>query len=104
MALNDIYNLAFGEPGFKARVIGGVIKAAFGVMVEAAGTANHANRLAWAMDVLANPQAEGGRMLVLALHDAALQANGNGATDAQIETAIATIIGFAPALTALGYG
>jgi hypothetical protein len=66
------------------------IIAAEAIRTEDAGTANHANRVAWAKTVFANPNSEAERMLwaVLAQNKNAALAEITGATDASVQTAV----------------
>ena len=57
---------------------------------EAAGTANHANRLKWAASVLQDPDSQAKRMLlaVLAQNSSVPIASITGAADATVQTAV----------------
>lgn len=60
------------------------------VRTEAGTVTNHAERLAWAKSVFANPEAEGNRMIwaVLAQNANATSAAIIGATDAAVQSAV----------------
>lgn len=70
------------------------VVAADAVRVESYGTANHANRLAWAKGVMQNPELAGDAMVwaVLAQNAAVPLANILGASDAAVQTAVAAAI------------
>lgn len=78
------------DAGFKTRVRVACIVAAHTIAGEAAGTTNHTNRLKWAASVMANPDAESTRMMwfVLAANKSSTIGQIQGATDAQIQTAV----------------
>jgi hypothetical protein len=99
----DIYNLAFGAPGFKSRVIGGCLKAAYAVLNEDPATENHVQRQAWALAVVADPMGEGTKMVYLVPTNADVQTNGELTSDNDIDYVIAVMIGSATMLAALGY-
>lgn len=106
MALQDIYDLTFQAEELRQRVHGACISAAVDVLNEDAGTANHANRLAWAKAVLV---AEPGNALIkhvyrFVLSNATVLAAGAEATDNDLQFVVNSIIGDADLLTALGYG
>lgn len=64
------------------------------VIVESAGTANHANRLKWAKRVFADPVSQGTLMLraVLAANSTATLAQINAASDATIQSAVTAAV------------
>lgn len=67
-----------------------VVIAAEKVRTESGATANHANRLAWAKAVFADPDGAARSMMwpVLAQNAAATLAQITGATDATVQTAV----------------
>ena len=78
------------DPVLSQRVQVAALVAADTIRAEAAGTANHAARLAWARSVLANPQSDQKKMLISVIIQkrALTQAQISGATDAQLQTAV----------------
>jgi len=85
----ELYGL-WSNSVLKNRVTVACIVAANTIRAEDGGTENHANRLAWAAQVFANPGMEADRMMmcVLAANNALTVAAITGATDAQIQTAV----------------
>ena len=87
MALVDIYNCWAGQSGLlKAKFIAACLKAAYDILNEDGGTANHANRLVWANVVLNGTVAEVEAAAMQHLRyaiasNATLQSVGDGATD-----------------------
>jgi hypothetical protein len=78
------------DPSLKEKVSAACLVAAEAVRVEDTGTANHANRLLWAKQVLVDPVKAGDDMLkaVLAANASAALASITGATDLTIQTAV----------------
>lgn len=54
MALNDIVTILEARGDFYNRVLGGVVQTAATIYAESPSTTNHAERYAWAQDVLKN--------------------------------------------------
>lgn len=106
MALQDIYNLAFGTPELKSRFIGAGLQMAYTIINEDAGTANHAARLEWAramvLDGQNGPVSE--NLYRLCLHNASVQMNGAASTDNDISWVVNFVISDADMLAAMGYG
>jgi len=91
MALVDIYNCWAGQSGLlKAKFLGACLVAAYAIINEDGGTANHANRLTWANVVLngtvADVEAEAMQHLRYAIaSNATLQSVGDAATDSDVQ-------------------
>lgn len=85
MSLQRIYDLAFGGPELRQRFIAARLKAAWSIRNESAATANHANRLAWANGIIADPEVRGDREYRLFLSNVTIQANGNASPDGDVE-------------------
>lgn len=90
MALLDIYNLYTERGGtIQARFEAAILKAAWNVYNEPAGTQNHAQRLAWATRMLDDAEASGKeakRFLRYAIAwNSVLQEQGEKTTDSDIE-------------------
>lgn len=91
MALADIYNCWAGQSGLlKAKFLGACLVASYAILNEDAGTANHANRLAWANAILtgtvADVEAKAMQHLRYAIaSNATLQAAGEAATDNDVQ-------------------
>jgi hypothetical protein len=98
MDLVAIYNCWAGENGLlRAKFIGGCLKAAYAILNEDAGTANHTNRLAWANAVMFGTQAEVEAKAMQHLRygivsNATLQSVGGEATTNDVEYIIASQI------------
>jgi hypothetical protein len=105
MALQDIYNLAFGAPELKSRFIGAGLQMAYTIINEDAGTANHAARLAWAKDMVLDGQngPVGENLYRICLHNATIQSSGAASTDSDINWVVNFVISDADMLAAIGY-
>ena len=92
--LQAIYGIVQPQHPVLGRVMGALMKAAWQVINEDAGTANHTNRLALAEKVINDPESIKGKVWRLFLSSATVQAQidnlDGGLTDAQIETVIIT--------------
>ena len=94
MATNlEIYNVAQSQM-LAARICGGLYKAASSVRAEAAGTANHANRLLWANAVMKEDQSGtmNKRFRILCAQNSTIAAAGETATDNDLDYVIATFL------------
>ena len=91
MALVDVYHAAVADSQVRQRVIGAALVAAGNIRGEAAGTANHANRLLWANALSADPVGVGTRLFHYMLRDATVLGvirDGTAITDEQVQTAV----------------
>jgi len=87
------YTELFGlrnDSDLRNRIIVACIIAAEGIMAEDAATTGHTQRMAWARQVFANPGNEADRMLmaVLAANNTLSTETIQGASDADIQTAV----------------
>lgn len=82
--------VASSDPTLNVKLRVAVVIAAEVVRTELVSTANHVNRLKWAMNVFQSPDAEAKRMIwaVLAQNAAATLASIVGASDATVQTAV----------------
>lgn len=97
MALNDIHNLLYGDGArpFRGRVRTTVLVAAGAILVEDVGTANHANRLAWAQGALGTVtglDAAAEKMLLGVAANSTIQANGDASSDGDIQWTVNSLI------------
>lgn len=85
----ELFDL-MNDSALRNRVSVACLVAAEAVRVEAAGTANHANRLIWAKTTFADARAAGERMLpaILAQNAALTRAQILAAADAALQTAV----------------
>ena len=77
------------------QVLGACVKGAWNIRNEDAGTANHANRLAWAAAILADKTMGRDKALEiygLVLSNAAIQADPDNATDNDVEFVVNSFI------------
>lgn len=93
MATYSELRTAFDDTTFRNRIATGLTDVAYQVLAESDGTANHANRLAYAFRVLENTQQEADRFAkaLLVKSKAATIAQILGATDTAIETEIKAV-------------
>ena len=96
MPLTDlIAGQAANDPQFVARVKAALAKACPAVQNESGGTANHAVRLTLVGRILSSPDGYAARFATYVACDATLYANNSsltGATDAQIENAVNSLL------------
>lgn len=96
MAYSDIYNAAtVADHSLRKQIAVAIHKAAVDVGNEAENTANHANRLHWANQVLANnegPQQMAGRWIWKVLENATIQSAPAAATDSDVQFVVNSIV------------
>lgn len=90
MATYDELLSAAGNTGLLNKVRMACVVSATAIMLEVAGTTNHANRLLWAKSVFSDTAAAGAKMMwpVLAQNKAFTLAQIVGADDATVQTAV----------------
>jgi len=90
----DEVNQAYGNDTLRQRVRVAIIITANNIRAEDPQTANHAQRLSWAVRAFANPEGEINKILwcVLAQNIAATLAAVTGASDAAIQSAVDTAV------------
>lgn len=82
------------DTNLRNRITAAVAIQADVVRLENVNTANHANRVIWAKQAFTNPEAVANQMMwgLLAINKAATVAQVQGATDASILTAVASLV------------
>lgn len=87
---SELYNLGSTDSALRNKVMVACIIAAEAIRIEDGGTANHSNRLIWAVRTLADPNSETTRMLwsILAQNSGATASQITNATDATIQSAV----------------
>lgn len=95
--LLQIYNILYGDDyrPLLNRTISAVLNAANAIVNEDPGTANHANRLAWAQAALASRDgltAATDEMFVGVCSNATIQMTGNDATDNDIQFVVNSLV------------
>lgn len=87
--LQELYNIRFNRDQLQNRTAAAMLKQAWGMIVEDPATANHANRVVWARDVIESDLTQ---MAYEAMGWVAksnqIQNNGAQATDNQVEAAV----------------
>lgn len=73
------------DPVMRQRTLGATLKAAYDIINEDPGTANHTERLAWAKSVLLAPDKYSLQMQAFVATNATVQINGGEATDNDIQ-------------------
>lgn len=92
MAYADIYNAAT-DPNWQGRCLVAMWKAAHDIMSEDPGTADHARRKAWAVNVLRDGTAITYKQLAMqVLRNAAIAGNPEAASDSDIQYQVNSII------------
>lgn len=96
MAYSDIYNAAtVADHSLRKQIAVAIHRAAVDVSNEAENTANHANRLHWSHQVLANnegPQQMAGRWIWKVLENSTIQASPETATDSDVQFVVNSIV------------
>lgn len=90
--LMQVHEFANGAPALRQRFSGARLVAAWNVLNEDPGTANHAARLTWAEKILADYDADLSPEFLRFLSNATIQAQGGTATDGQIMTAVTGLV------------
>lgn len=88
MAYVDIYKIAVEDGPSAQRMTVACAFVAQDVLAESAATPDHAARVTWARNALANPQAMAKKMIWAVLADPVIVAAGNP-SDAQVKAAVA---------------
>ena len=87
-SLLDLHEIAQTSGELFARFEAGMLFKSWAIIMEDAGTANHANRMVLAKNILLNPSATAKKYFRYFLSDPDIQANLLASTDAQIVSAI----------------
>src|SRR5262245_1700860 len=87
-----IYDLQYRHSDLRTRTQIAICNAAYNVVNEDPGTANHANRILWANDVLANPERMMNLEMSLLVQNSTIQAEGDNATDNDIQFVVNGLI------------
>jgi hypothetical protein len=89
--LLDLYSLMNSDGDLWKRAEAAAFKAATGIKYESAATPNHAERLAWANEIFADPKAWTNLNKCKVLENATIQSAGHSATDNDVEFVVASI-------------
>jgi hypothetical protein len=98
VTLIDRYRLRFATTGIRQRVIGACLKEATAILVEATNTANHANRVIWANQVISNPEPKADQMMAQVATNATVLTSYNpltaneGVTDGDLEFIVGSAV------------
>lgn len=92
MAYLDTYNLRYQTVTLKNRAMVAVAKAAYDILNEDPGYANHANRIIWARQALANAAGKAEEMLWGIVTNPTIAAAGESATDNDIQFVVNSYI------------
>lgn len=87
----NVYNL-HANSNLRNRVTVAIAKASQDILGEADTVPNHAARLAWAKTVMHDPAQEATKMMWGVLGSATIRNKGETATDAEVQTAVDTIL------------
>lgn len=90
LTLSEIKSIKYQNDALRARFEGAMVKAAWSVITEDAGTTNHANRLALAKKILLDSVAMIEQYYLFYLSNATIQASLNAATDSDIYYVVLT--------------
>jgi len=77
---------------FTYQVAGACLRAAYDIENEDAGTANHANRLAWASAARLNPKATARALVPRVLDNATIAADVENAVDSDVQFVVNSLI------------
>lgn len=83
---STIYDIRYNNADLKKRTVAAVAKVAMYIITtEDPGTANHTERVTWAMDAISNTPQASERMMWAIAQNATINADPAAATDADIE-------------------
>jgi hypothetical protein len=80
-----IYDLQYRHSDLRTRTQVAISNAAYNVLNEDPGTANHANRITWANNVLASPERMMNLEMAILVQNSTIQAAGDNASDNDIQ-------------------
>ena len=80
-----IYDLQYRHSDLRTRTQVAISNAAYNVLNEDPGTANHANRIVWANNALDNPERMMSLEMSLVVQNPTIQAEGDNAADSDIQ-------------------
>ena len=86
--LQEVYNLRYEATGLRSRVTAAIAKAAQDVLNEDPGTTNHAERVVWANEALADTITWTQRMMWAVVGNATIQTNGESSSDVEVQNAV----------------
>ena len=92
MALLDLYHLMNSDGDLWKKVEAAALNAAIAIKYEDPLTANHAARLEWSVEVLADPKAWTVANKAKVLENATVKAAGHSAPDGDVEFVVASIV------------
>ena len=91
-ALMELHEALNGNTPFLSQVAGACWRAAVDIEAEDPGTANHANRIAWAASVKTNRKAVARSMLESVLENVVIAADVAGALDADVQFQVNSLV------------
>jgi hypothetical protein len=89
-----IYDLQYRHADLRTRTQIAICNAAFNVLNEAADAANHANRILWANDSLANPERMMSLEMSMVVQNPTIQAAGDNAADSDIQFVVNGLVDY----------
>jgi glucose-6-phosphate isomerase len=94
MALIDQYNLQYLHTLLRQRTQIAIESAAYNVLNEDPGSANHANRIVWANTVLNNPEKMMNLEMAMVVQNPTIEAEGDNAADSDIQFVVNGLVDY----------
>ena len=94
MTYLEIYDLQYRHSDLRTRTQIAISNAAYNVLNEDPAAANHANRILWANDTLANPERMMNLEMSMLVQNPTIQAEGDNAADGDIQYVINGLVDY----------
>jgi hypothetical protein len=89
-----IYDLQYRHPDLRTRTQIAISNASYNVINEDPGTANHANRIMWANNVLASPERMMNLEMAIVVQNPTIQNAGDAAADSDIQFVVNGLVDY----------
>ena len=89
-----IYDLQYRHSDLRTRTQVAICNAAYNVLNEDPAAANHANRILWANDTLANPERMMNLEMSMVVQNPTIQAEGDNAADSDIQFVVNGLVDY----------
>src|SRR6201998_4787083 len=89
-----IYDLQYRHSDLRTRTQIAICNAAYNVLNEDPGAANHANRILWANDTLASPERMMNLEMAMVVQTPSIQNEGDNAADSNIQFVVSGLVDY----------
>jgi hypothetical protein len=89
-----IYDLQYAHPNLRIQTQVAICNAAYNVLNEDPSAANHANRILWANDTLANPDRMMNLEMSMVVQNPTIQAEGDNAADSDVQFVVNGLVDY----------